>query len=69
MVGRYLRELREQAGMTQEQLANKAKLHRTYVSMLERDLRSPTIGVFMRLCKVLGIRGSELLARIEAGRG
>ena len=66
MVGRHLREAREHAGLTQEQLANKARLHRTYISMLERDLRSPTLKIFFRICQVVGVRPSDLMARMES---
>jgi transcriptional regulator with XRE-family HTH domain len=67
MVGRHIRWAREQAGLTQEQLADAAGLHRTYVSMLERDKRSPTLEVFFRISKALAIQPSKLLKRIEEG--
>lgn len=53
--------------MTQEQLAFAAELDRTYISQLERDKKSPTLDVLFRICDALGIRLSELIARIEAG--
>ena len=51
--------------MTQEQLAFKAGVDRTYVSMLEHDKKSPTVKVLQRICKALRVRASRLLARIE----
>lgn len=44
-----LRELREQSGMSQEVLADKAGLHRTYISQLERGIKSPTLDVLSNL--------------------
>ena len=66
MFGRHLREARKLAGLTQEQLAHKAKLDRTYISLLERDLRSPTLKIFFRICQVLGVRPSDLVTRMES---
>ena len=66
-VGKYLRKAREAAGLTQTELAEKADVHRTYVSMLERNEKSPTLEVFFRLCKALETPPSKLIAKIERG--
>jgi transcriptional regulator with XRE-family HTH domain len=63
--GSQLRRLREKAGLSQEQLADRAGVHRTYVSLLERNKKSPTLDVFFRLCKALQIAPSRFLARLE----
>jgi transcriptional regulator with XRE-family HTH domain len=68
MLGEELRRAREEAGLTQEDLAFEAKLSRPYVSMLERGLKSPTLDVLFRLCDAMGVRASELVARVERGR-
>jgi transcriptional regulator with XRE-family HTH domain len=65
MLGEELRKAREDAKLTQEQLAVRAGVHRTYVSLLERDLKSPTVKVLFRICKTLRIPASELIARVE----
>jgi transcriptional regulator with XRE-family HTH domain len=65
MVGSELRKVREAAGMTQEELADRAVLHRTYVSMLEREKKSPSLAAVFLLCKALGIAPSEFVARLE----
>ena len=52
--------------MTQEQLAHEAGVHRTYISLLERDEKSPTLKVVFRLARALGVRPSELLREVEA---
>jgi transcriptional regulator with XRE-family HTH domain len=65
MLGEELRKAREAAGLTQEKLAFMANIHRTYVSLLERNLKSPTLSMLFRLCKALGISASDLIARVE----
>lgn len=65
MLGDELRKARERAGLTQEQLAFKAKVHRTYISLLERDKKSPTLDVLFRICMALGIPASRIVARVE----
>jgi len=65
--GAELRKLREKAGLSQEQLAESAGVHRTYVSLLERNKKSPTLDVLFRLCKALRVPASKVIARVEAG--
>jgi transcriptional regulator with XRE-family HTH domain len=65
MLGSELRKARESAGMSQERLAFEAGVHRTYISLLERDKKSPTVYVLLRICKALGISMADLIARIE----
>jgi transcriptional regulator with XRE-family HTH domain len=68
MLGKELLQARTAAGLTQEALSFLAGISRPYISQLERDLKSPTLEVLFRLCKVLGIRASELIARVERAR-
>ena len=68
MLGEELRRAREGAGLTQEQLSFRAGLSRPYVSMLERELKSPTVDVLFRLCDAVGIQASELIRRVEEAR-
>lgn len=65
MLGEELRKAREQAHLSQEKLAFEAGVHRTYVSMLERNKKSPTLDVLFRLCNALGLPASELINRVE----
>jgi transcriptional regulator with XRE-family HTH domain len=65
MLGDELRKAREKAGLTQEELSFAAKIDRTYVSQLERNLKSPTVDVLLRLCTALGVPASRLIARVE----
>jgi transcriptional regulator with XRE-family HTH domain len=69
MLGEELRKAREAAGLTQERLAFRAGFSRPYISQLERDLKSPTMHALFLICDALGVRASELVARVEEGRG
>jgi len=68
MLGETLKAARHQAGLTQEELAARAKLSREYVSKLERGQQSPTVDTLLRLCAILGVKASAILARVEQGR-
>lgn len=67
MFGEELRKAREKAGLTQEQLAFKAGVHRTYVSLLEREVKSPTLNTLFRLCAAMDLSASKLIAKVEKG--
>jgi transcriptional regulator with XRE-family HTH domain len=69
MLGSELRKAREAAGMSQETLAFEAGVHRTYISLLERDLKSPTLNVLFRVCRVPGVSTPEMVARVEKSTG
>lgn len=59
--GKRLREVRTKKGVSQEALAHKAGLHRTYVSSVERGERNITILNIYRLAKALQVKPAELL--------
>jgi transcriptional regulator with XRE-family HTH domain len=65
VLGDEIRKARVAAGLTQEELAFKAKLSRNYVSLLELDAKSPTVETLARLCKPLNVKVSALIARTE----
>jgi transcriptional regulator with XRE-family HTH domain len=65
MLGDALRQRRLAAGLTQEALAEKAGIDRTYVSILEREKQSPTVDTLIRLCRAMGVLASDVLAEIE----
>jgi transcriptional regulator with XRE-family HTH domain len=60
-LARNLVRLREERGWSQEELADQAGLHRTYVSGIERKVRNPTIAILERLAKALGVKASTLI--------
>jgi DNA-binding XRE family transcriptional regulator len=65
-LGRAIRELRLEADVSQEALAHRASLHRTYVGGIERGERNVSFANLVRLARALGVRPSELLARAES---
>lgn len=60
--GRILRQVRVEAGWTQEQLAFEADIDRTFVGMLESGKRQPSLSVIFALAKALRVT-PELLIR------
>jgi transcriptional regulator with XRE-family HTH domain len=54
-----------QSVFSQEELGFESELDRTYISGIECGVRSPTIATVGRLCRALGVRVSELIARAE----
>lgn len=60
--GELIRELRIDAGLTQEQLSFRARVHRTYIGNLERGEKSPTLDVIVALATALGAEPSDLVA-------
>lgn len=61
-----LRALRHAKGVSQEELAHRADIDRTYVSSLERRVYAASIDVVDRLAKVLGVEAHELLLKPPA---
>ena len=65
-LGRNIRRLREAKGLSQEKFAFEARIHRTYISDIERGARNPTITIVQRLADALGVTASDLLTGVEA---
>lgn len=61
-VGENVKRLRTAAGLSQEQFAFEADMHRTYVSGVERGVRNPTVTVLERMAKALKVKPQDLLA-------
>jgi transcriptional regulator with XRE-family HTH domain len=63
--GQALRDVRQQTGISQEQLGFDAGFDRTFISMIERGMQSPSIRTVVRLAEVLGVPPSEIVRRME----
>ena len=59
-LGKRVRELRKQHGWSQEEFADKAGLHRTYIGSVERGEQNVSIDNIERLAKTLGVAVAEL---------
>ena len=60
-VGLNLKKFRKELGLSQEEFAFKAELHRTYISGIERGVRNPTVLVLEGIAQALGVPTSRLL--------
>ncbi|WP_323828277.1 helix-turn-helix domain-containing protein [Pseudomonas sichuanensis] len=67
--GRVLRQKRQEAGLTQEQLALEADVQRNYVSLIERGINQPTIAVLFKLASALRCSPSALILLVEEKLG
>lgn len=63
--GRVVREARLNAGLSQERLGLTAKIHPTYVSQLERGVKSPSLEIIGALAKALGVQPHALIRAAE----
>ena len=64
--GGVIRELRNEAGLTQEQLGFEADLRRTFISVLELGHQQPTLTTIFKLGKALKIPASKILELVES---
>ncbi|MBD1922998.1 helix-turn-helix transcriptional regulator [Microcoleus sp. FACHB-831] len=64
-LGKVLARYRFTAKISQEELADRAGIHRTYVSQIERGLKSPTLTVLFDITKALGITASNFINEVE----
>ncbi|MCY4319568.1 MAG: helix-turn-helix transcriptional regulator [Alphaproteobacteria bacterium] len=63
-----LKRLRTSAGISQEELADRAGLHRTYISSIERAQRNVSLENIFLIAKALGTTPAELMKPIPNGR-
>ncbi|MBE9064707.1 helix-turn-helix transcriptional regulator [cf. Phormidesmis sp. LEGE 11477] len=61
LFGRNVRKSRELKGWSQEKLAERSGLHRTYISGIERGVRNPTIEIVREIALALDEHPSSLL--------
>jgi len=63
--GLAVRVRREALGLTQEGLADRAKIHRTYLSDIERGGRNPSLVNIERLAAALELSMAELFGQVD----
>ena len=66
--GRTVRRFRHALRLSQENLADRASIHRTYIGGIERGERNPTLTMIVRLARALGVPPAELLATERPAR-
>jgi len=59
-IGRKIAELRKEANLTQEKLAEKVGLDRTYIGYLEKGDRSPSVETANKIARALGVKIDEI---------
>ena len=64
--GEELQKIRKEKGLSQEKLGFESGYHRTYISQLERGVKSPSLKTIFRISEALTIAPSTLMKRIEA---
>jgi transcriptional regulator with XRE-family HTH domain len=62
IVGKNVRKIRQQRGITQEKLAFEAEIDLTYVGGIERGKRNPSLLVMARVAEALSVPLAKLLA-------
>jgi transcriptional regulator with XRE-family HTH domain len=63
--GNAVRSVRNAAGISQEELADRTEIHRTYIGGIERGERNPTLIMIARIAKALSIPVSHLIQLTE----
>ena len=64
--GTYVRSLRQQKGLSQEEVAHRAGIHVTYLSGIERGRRNPSLKNIRRIAMALDIGIGELFSFDES---
>jgi len=62
LFGNRIKELRTQEGITQEDLAFKTGVDRSYMGFVERGERNPTLGKIIKIAKVLEVKVRDLFS-------
>lgn len=59
-VGKRIKIVRQRSGLTQDQLAEQVGLSPKYISGIERGVENPTMDIFLRVAKILGVEPYDL---------
>jgi transcriptional regulator with XRE-family HTH domain len=63
VLGKRIRELRQRTGLSQEKMAAKARMDRTYYAGIERGERNPSVKNLAKIANALGVHISALFIR------
>lgn len=63
--GKVLQELRAERQISQEELGFRSGYHRTYISLLERGKKNPSLQTVFQLARALNAEPTEILKRVE----
>lgn len=63
VIARNVRAFRQEHVWSQEELADRAGVHRTYISQVERAVTNPTATVIAKIADALGVEPHELLKK------
>jgi transcriptional regulator with XRE-family HTH domain len=66
MLGELLRKARLDAGLTQEELALRARVDRSYLSEIERNVRRPTVDMLLKLCRAANTSATNIVRQLES---
>jgi transcriptional regulator with XRE-family HTH domain len=66
LFGDALKQLRNDKGLSQEELGFESGYHRTYISLLERGKKSPSLKTIFQLAKALDVTPSDIMDRLQA---
>lgn len=65
LFGQVLRRFRKENGLSQEELGFESGYHRTYISLLERGKKSPSLKTIFQLAKALNVEPAEMIERVQ----
>ena len=63
-IGKRIQKMREQAEFTQESLAEEVDISASYISAIERGVKTPTLDTFVRILNAIGAEPNDVLAEV-----
>jgi transcriptional regulator with XRE-family HTH domain len=64
-LGDVIKKHRQRLGISQEELAHRADVDRTFISRLERGIRQPTLTSLLQLASALEMTAADLVSEVE----
>lgn len=68
-LGKAIKQLREERGLSQEEIGHASEIHPTWISHIESGRNNPAWGTVQRIAAALGVKVSELAALAEKLEG